>query len=192
MIRTEDFAQVAIESLDDLRAWLSQNHDSPDSVWIVRYQKSVPDKFVDRLDMLDELLCWGWVDGLARKLDDRRTMQLISRRRQQTWSQSYKDRVEHLTAAGRMALPGLAAIAQSKTLGLWDAYAEVDLLEVPQDMRAALDAQPDAAAFFDAATPSYRRNVLRWIHNAKRPETRVVRIAKALEASARRAKLPQL
>ena len=75
MIRTENFAQVAIESLDDLRAWLSQNHDSTDSVWIVRYQKSVPDKFVDRLHMLDELLCWGWVDGLARKLDEKRTMQ---------------------------------------------------------------------------------------------------------------------
>ena len=192
MIRTENFAQVAIESLDDLRAWLSLNHNSPDSVWIVRYQKSVPDKFVDRLDMLDELLCWGWVDGLARKLDDTRTMQLISRRRQQAWSQSYKDRVQSLIATGRMAAPGLAAVAQSKTLGLWDAYSEVDLLEVPQDLRAALDAQPDAAAFFDAAAPSYRRNVLRWIHSAKRPATHAARIAKTLEASARRAKLPQM
>ena len=192
MIRTENFAQVAIESLDDLRAWLSHNHDSRDSVWIVRYQKSVPEKFVDRLDMLDELLCWGWVDGLARKLDDKRTMQLISRRRQQAWSQTYKDRVEHLMATGRMAAPGLAAIAQSQAMGLWDAYAEVDLLEVPADLRVALDANPDAAVFFDAAARSYRRNVLRWIHAAKRPETRVARVARIVETAARGDKLPQL
>ena len=192
MIRTENFAQVPIESLDDLCAWLAQNHDSTESVWIVRYQKSVPDKFVDRLDMLDELLCWGWVDGLARKLDDTRTMQLISRRKQQAWSQTYKDRVYHLTAAGRMAAPGLAAVAQSRALGLWDAYEKVDLLEVPQDLRAALDAQPAAAVFFDAAAPSYRRNVLRWIHSAKRPETRTARIEKTLEASTNETKIPQM
>ena len=192
MIRTENFAKLAIDSLDDLRHWLSHNHDSPDSVWLVRYQKSVPNKFVNRLDVLDELLCWGWVDGLARKLDTERTMQMISRRKQQAWSQTYKDRVERLKKAGRMAAPGLAAIAQSQTLGLWDAYAEVDAAEVPRDLRAGLDALPAAAAFFDAAAPSYRRNVLRWIHIAKRPETRATRIAKTLEASARRAKLPQM
>lgn len=192
MIRTEDFAQVPIDSLADLHHWLSQNHGSPDSVWLVRYQKSVPSKFVDRLDVLDELLCWGWVDGLARKLDSERTMQLISRRRQQAWSQTYKDRVERLTAAGRMAEPGLAAIAQSKALGLWDAYAEVDAAEVPPDLREKLSALPDAATFFDVAAPSYRRNVLRWIHTAKRPETRAARVAKTVEASARRTKLPQM
>ena len=184
--------RLANESLDNLRAWLAQNHDSRDSVWIVQYQKSVPDKFVDRLDMLDELLCWGWVDGLARKLDDTRTMQLISRRKQQAWSQTYKDRVEHLTAVGRMAAPGLAAIAQSETLGLWDAYAGVDMLEVPTVLRVALDAKPDAAVFFDDAAPSYRRNVLRWIHAAKRPETRVARVAWIVETAARGDKLPQL
>ena len=111
MIRTEDFTQVPIDSLVDMRAWLSQNNESADSVLLVRYQKSVPAKFIDRLHVLDELLCWGWVDGLARKLDAERTMQLISRRKQQAWSQTYKDRVERLTTAGRIMRPGLAAIA---------------------------------------------------------------------------------
>ena len=192
MIRVEKFAEVAIESLDDLRAWLSQNHDSGDSVWIVRYQKSVPDKFVYRLEMLDELLCWGWVDRLARKLDDTRTMQLISRRKQQTWSQTYNHRVKDLLAKGRMAAPGLAAVACSRALGLCDADAEVHFLEVPPDLRSALDAQPVAAVFFDASAPSYRRNVLRWIHSAKRAEIRMARIATTLEELARRKKLSQL
>jgi uncharacterized protein YdeI (YjbR/CyaY-like superfamily) len=192
MIQTASFAKVAIDSLDDLRIWLAQNHEKTESVWLVRFKKSVPAKYVDRLDVLDELLCWGWVDGLARKLDDEQTMQLISLRRQQIWSKTYKDRVEKLAAAGRMKAPGLAAIATSKALGLWDAYEHVDLLQVPQDLREALKARPKASVFFDASAPSYRRNVLRWINSAKRPETRTARIAKTLEFSAAGNKLPQM
>ena len=121
MIQTESLAKLAIDSLDDLRRWLALHHGTTDSVWLVGFKKSVPEKYVDRLDVLDELLCWGWVDGLARKLDDERTMQLISPRRQQKWSKSYKDRCEQLDAASRMQTPGLAAHDTSKTLGLWGA-----------------------------------------------------------------------
>ncbi len=173
MIQTESFVKVAIDSLEELRGWLSRNHGNTESVWLVRFKKSVPAKHVDRLEVLDELLCWGWVDGLARKLSDERTMQLISPRRQQKWSKSYKDRIERLQAACRMESPGVAAIATCKALGLWDAYEHVDLLQVPQDLREALDSQPQATLFFDSAAPSYRRKVLRWINSAKRPETRV-------------------
>ena len=178
MIQTDSFATVAVDSLNDLRRWLALHHGTTDSVWLVRFKKSVPAKYVDRLDVLDELLCWGWVHGLARKLDDGRTMQLISPRRQQKWSKSYKDRCEQLEAAGRMQAPGLAAISTSKALGLWDAYEQVDLLQVPHDLHEALDARPQAASFFGASAPSYRRNVLRWIDSAKRPETRRARIEK--------------
>ncbi len=91
-----------------------------------------------------------------------------------------------------MESPGLAAIATSKALGLWDAYEHVDLLQVSQDPREALDSQSQAALFFDAAVPSYRRNVLRWINSAKRRETRVARIEKMKQFSARESKLPQM
>ena len=79
---------MAIDSLEELRQWLSRNHVTTDSVWLVRLKKFVPAKHVDRLDVLDELLCWGWEHSLARKLDDERTMQLISPRRQQKCSKS--------------------------------------------------------------------------------------------------------
>ncbi len=150
---------MAVDSLEELHLWLSRNHGNTESVWLIRFKKSVPEKYLDRLDVLDELLCWGWVDGLARKLDDEQTMQLISQRRQQKWSKSYKDRVEELEAAGRMEGPRLAAIATSKALVLWNAYEQVDVFQVRKDLREALDSQPKAALFFDAATPSYRRNV---------------------------------
>jgi len=192
MIPTERFEQVEVKSLAELRTWLAANHAREEGVWLVRYKKDTPDRFVDRLDVLDELLCWGWVDGLARKLDESRTMQLVTPRRQQAWAQSYKQRVELLEAEGRMKAPGRAAIERSKALGLWDAYAPVDALAVPDDLRAALAARPFAERFFDGAAPSYRRNVLRWITAAKKPETRAKRITTTVDLSAAGEKVPQM
>jgi uncharacterized protein YdeI (YjbR/CyaY-like superfamily) len=176
MIETDKFEKVEVESLAGLRDWLKTNHAQEASVWMVRFQKSVPAKYVSRLDALDELLCFGWIDGLARKLDDERTMQLISPRRQQAWAQSYKDRVARLEQEGRMEAPGRAAIQRSQELGLWDAYAEIDALQVPDDLQAALTGLPQANQWFDNSAPSYRRNVLRWIASAKTLTTRVKRI----------------
>lgn len=192
MLETDRFARIEIESLADLERWLSSHHAQEESVWIVRYKKSVPAKYVDRLDVLDVLLCFGWVDGLARRLDDDRTMQLISRRRQQAWAKSYKDRAERLIEAGRMRPPGLAAILESQTLGLWDAYSESDQLIVPDDLRNALADHPPAEAFFDTSAPSYRRNVLRWIGIAKQDTTRRKRINATVSLSAKQEKVPQM
>lgn len=192
MIPTERFEKVEVASLAGLRDWLAANHAREEGVWLVRYMKTVPEKFVDRLEALDELLCWGWVDGLARKLDNRRTMQLVTPRRQQAWTATYKARAARLEAEGRMAEPGRAAIARSEALGLWDATAEVDALLVPDDLRAALRASPPAEAGFDAAAPSYRRNLLRWIGLAKKPETRAKRIATVADHAARGVKVPQM
>lgn len=192
MLLTERFEKVAVENAAQLRDWLAANHAREEGVWLVTFMKCVPDKFVDRWDVLDELLCFGWVDGLRRKLDERRTMQLITPRRQQAWAQSYKDRAERLETEGRMAEPGRAAIERSKALGLWDAYAEVDALAVPDDLREALRQLPQAEQRFEAFAPSYRRNVLRWLATAKKPKTRAARIAKLAATSAMNRKLPQM
>jgi len=191
-IATERFQKVSIGSIQDLRRWLAEHHAQEESVWLVRYRKSVPKRFVDRLAVLDELLCFGWIDGLARKLDEQRTMQLISPRRQQAWAQSYKDRVVRLEAEGRMKPPGLAAVERSKALGLWDAYAAVDALEIPEDLEAALRKNRVANTFFLETAPSYRRNVLRWIGAARRPETRARRVSQTVATSAEKKKIPQM
>lgn len=192
MMPTERFEQVEVASLSQLRAWLAANHEREEGVWLVRFKKNVPAKFIDRLDVLDELLCYGWVDGIARKLDDERTMQLISPRKQQAWAQSYKDRAAKLELEGRMKEPGRAATRRSQQLGQWNVYAPVDALLVPDDLRLALRTDRGAEAFFDAAAPSYRRNVLRWISHAKKPDTRTRRIATTAELSARGEKVPQM
>lgn len=189
MIPTDGFAQVEVRSAADLRDWLIAHHAQTESVWLVTWKKAPGAPYVSVGEVLDELIAFGWIDGLRRKLDDGRTMQLISPRKQQAWAQTYKDRAARLEAQGRMHPAGLVAIAVVKAAGRWDEAAAVDALRVPDDLAAALGAYGDT---FDALAPSYRRNVLRWLHSAKRPETRTVRITKIVQSVARGEKLPQL
>jgi uncharacterized protein YdeI (YjbR/CyaY-like superfamily) len=191
MLATGRFEQLEVSSAAQLRDWLAANHARTEGVWLVTWMKAAPDKYVDRWMVLDELLCFGWIDGLRRKGEAGRTLQLITPRRQQAWAQSYKDRVARLEADGRMAEPGRAAIARAKAAGLWDATQAVDALLVPEDLRVALQAA-GGAAWFDAAAPSYRRNLLRWIAAAKAPATRAGRVARVVEACAAGRRLANL
>ena len=78
MIKTENFDKVEITSQEELRSWLLKNHAQPESVLLVTHKKSEQDKYVTRWDVLDELICFGWINGIRRKLDDKKTMQLIN------------------------------------------------------------------------------------------------------------------
>lgn len=192
MIETEHFAEVEVRSAAELRGWLEGHHDQAASVWLVTWKKAPGSAYVSVDEVLDELVAFGWIDGLRRKRDDGRTMQLISPRKQQAWAESYKRRAARLEAEGRMHPAGRAAIAAAKAAGRWDETAAVDALIVPDDLVLALAAYPEAGRFFAATAPSYRRNVLRWLHGAKRAETRKARIAKIVSVSAKGHKVPQL
>ncbi len=192
MIETDRFAKVEVASREALRDWLVHHHAQEDSVWLVTFKKHVVGQYISVSDVLDELLCFGWIDGIRRKLDDDRTMQLISPRRHQVWAKTYKDRAALLISEGLMQPSGLGAIAQSKALGLWDAMADVDALEIPADLSDALCALPPAADDFKQRAPSYRRNVLRWIKSAKTAQTRDKRIAQTADHARRGEKIPQM
>ena len=137
-----------------------------------------PQKYVSRDDILDALMAYGWIDGRRFTVDQDRTAQLIAPRQTQAWSQSYKDRVARLRDAGRMHPAGEAAVAAGKASGLWDFFADVDRLIVPDDLAETLDRPA-----WDALPKAYRRNVLRWIKLAKTPATRSKRIAKTVDAT---------
>ena len=192
MVETGKFGKVEVTSTTRLRAWLEAHYTQDESVWLVTYKKQVAEKYVSVGEVLDELLCFGWIDGLRRKIDADRTMQLIGPRRVHHWADSYKVRVARLTAQSRMHPAGLAAIAESKRLGQWEAMAEVDALAIPPDLAAAFREFPGTAGAFSGMAPSYRRNVLRWIALAKTPPTRAKRVTVAAAATARNEKLPQM
>ena len=191
MIATERFEQISIASMDELHRWLEASHAREDSVWLVTWKKAEPARYVPHEAVLDALTAFGWTDGIMRKLDAARVMQLISRRRQQRWAQSYKDRAARLIAEGRMHDAGLAAIERSKAAGLWDTMNEVDALIIPDDLDKALTTLA-AKARWNALAPSYRRNVLRWVAAARTPPTRTKRTIAAAESTAEGRRLPQM
>ena len=192
MIRTDDFDKVEVASSDALLAWMDENHAREASIWLVTWKKSTPEKYLSREAVLDALIAYGWIDGIRRKLDDDRTMQLISPRKVQHWSKSYKDRAKRLIAEGRMQPPGHASIAAGKESGLWDFLEDVDALIVPDDLRAALAKCHGAEVYFDTCPDAYRRNLLRWLKLAKTQATRSKRIAHIVEASASEKRIPQM
>ena len=190
MIKTDRFDKVEISSAEDLRSWLTENHTQQESVWLVTYKKSVPKKYVSRWEVLDELLCFGWIDGIRRKLDINRTMQLISPRKAEHWARTYKERAAKLIDEGKMHESGFKSIELSKSYGLWNFMDDVDNLIIPEDLSYELSKRKGAAEFFESINDSSKRFVLRWIKLAKTEKTRNNRIKKIAELSARCEKLP--
>lgn len=191
MIKTENFFQVEITSPEELRSWLHDHHVQAEAVWIVTHKKSEGNKYVSTSQILDELLCFGWIDGIRRKLDERRTMQLIAPRKAQYWTASYKKRAARLIEEGRMQPPGHASMAAGKASGLWNFMDDVDALLIPDDLHAALAARPGALEFFVAINDSSKRNALRHVKLAKTEKTRRGRVEKLARLAERGEKLPQ-
>ena len=190
MVATEKFDQVAVQSQEELRAWLMANHSQEKGVWLVTFKKSVPEKYLDRWAVLDELICFGWIDGVRRKLNEDQTMQLIAPRKVQHWAQSYKTRAAKLIEEGKMHESGLRSIEAGKASGLWNFMDDVDRLEIPEDLRQALDAKSGALAFFEGTNASSKRNALRWVKLAKTEATRTKRILELARLSSKAKKLP--
>ena len=191
-IKTENFSSVEITNEQDLWIWLSNNFGSQESVWLITYKKSTPQKYLSREQVLDALIAYGWIDGIRRKLADQRTMQLISQRKTQSWSATYKQRTERLVAAGRMQPAGRDAITQSKRLGLWDVMQDVDALVVPDDLQILLDKNPTATTYFETCPPSYIRNVLHWLKSAKTERTRQKRLHSIFTECKAENRIPQM
>ncbi|NVJ85737.1 MAG: YdeI/OmpD-associated family protein [Algoriphagus sp.] len=190
MIKTDNFDKVEVSSQGELRSWLMKNYRQPESVWLVTYKKSEPGKYVSRWEVLDELICFGWIDGIRRKLDDKRTMQLISKRKVEHWARTYKERASKLIDEGKMHESGLKAIETSKSNGLWNFMDDVDNLIIPKDLSDELSKYDGAVDYFDSINDSSKRFVLRWVKLAKTEKTRKNRINKLAQLSAKGEKLP--
>jgi uncharacterized protein YdeI (YjbR/CyaY-like superfamily) len=180
-----DPPRVEVKSRAELRAWLSRHHQQASSIWLVTWKKSAGERHVPYGDVVDEALCFGWIDSLPRKLDADRTMLRLSPRKAGSgWSAVNKAKIERLIADGLMAKPGFAAIERAKADGSWSLLDVAAALAPPLDLAKALAATPDARRYFDAFPPSVRRAILEWITQAKTPETRARRIAETARLAA--------
>ena len=172
----------------DWEDWLAAEHERTSTgVWIKMAKKSSGVQSITHPEALDVALCYGWIDGQRLGFDDVYFLQrFVPRRRQSPWSQINIGKVQRLTDAGRMQPAGIAEVERAKADGRWDrAYQSQRNAEVPPDLQAALDANPQAADFFATLKGTNRFAVLYRIQDAKRPETRARRIATFVDMLAR-------
>jgi uncharacterized protein YdeI (YjbR/CyaY-like superfamily) len=159
--------------------------DKSTGVWAVTYKRAAGKPVVGYDDLVEEALCFGWMDSRPGKLDDERSMlRFTPRKRGSAWSRPNKERVERLIADGTMSPAGLRLIEAARADGSWDALNDVDELRVPDDLAAALAGNPAAARGFVALSPSMQKPTLFWVASAKRPETRARRITEILRYAA--------
>jgi len=172
---------------DDWGNWLAQNHAEVPEIWIKLYKKGSGTASISWEQAVIEALCWGWIDGQSKPLDDTAWVQRFTpRRAKSSWSQKNRDHVARLIAEGRMRQAGLAHVQTAQADGRWDAaYSGPKDAVVPADFLAALQAMPAARAFYATLTSSNRYAIYYGLHTAKRPETRAKRMALYLAMMAR-------
>jgi uncharacterized protein YdeI (YjbR/CyaY-like superfamily) len=184
--RLDDLPRYHPKSRGALRAWLKQHHATAPGVWLVTYKKSAGKARVDYAEAVEELLCFGWIDGRGRPLDAERWMLLCTPRKPKSkWSALNKRRIKKLYAARKMARRGLEVVALAKRNGSWTALDEVEKLTVPRDLAAALGKHGRAREHFAAHPRSIQRAILEWIAQAKKAETRERRIAETARLAAK-------
>jgi uncharacterized protein YdeI (YjbR/CyaY-like superfamily) len=179
---TADHREIRAKSRAAWRSWLEAHHAGASGVWLVFAKKHTGFPTVSYNEAVEEALCFGWIDSIMHPVDDRFYKQLFTPRKSKSaWSQSNKDRVERLRAAGLMTAAGEAAVAGAKESGAWDKLSAVEALEIPPDLQKALSESRTAKKNWQAFTPSQRKQFLYWLRDAKREPTRVERIAQIIE-----------
>ncbi len=177
---------VEVKSRAEWRRWLGKHHRREQGLWVVFYKRHVPEHHVSYDALVEEALCFGWVDSKGRAVDDRRSMMWFAPRRPGSgWARTNKARVERLIAAGLMAPAGLGKIDEARRDGSWSLLDDVEDMIEPPELTAALARSPSARRNYDGFPPSARKGILLWIGSAKRPETRARRIEETVRLAAR-------
>jgi len=172
-------------SIAEWRSWLAEHHADTDGVWLATWKRASGKTPLDYGAIVEEALCFGWIDGLVNTLEDGRQAQLLTpRRRGSGWSRSNRERIERLQADGRMTEAGMRVIDAAKADGSWTLLDAAEALLEPPELSAALDANPEARRQWDAFPRSPRKALIFWVSSAKRPETRLRRVTMIVDEAA--------
>lgn len=182
-----ELAPTLFKSAKAFEAWLKKNHATSEGLWLKIAKRGSNEPSVTYPEAVEIALCWGWIDGQKKSLDDQHYLQRFTpRRARSVWSRINVNKVQALIEAGRMQAPGQAQIEAAKADGRWArAYDGARTSTVPEDLQAALDAEPAAKTFFASINASNRYAILWRIQTAARAETRARRLAQLVEMLAR-------
>jgi uncharacterized protein YdeI (YjbR/CyaY-like superfamily) len=167
------------ETAEKWRKWLEENHQQIQGVWLRFYKKGTGVLSLKYDEALDEALCFGWIDGQAKKYDESSYLQKFTpRRAKSSWSKRNIGHVARLEAEGKMTVAGLKAVADAKADGRWEMALH---LEVPADFLQLLKENTEAFSFFNSLNQTNKTMVAWKLQSAKRPETREKRMREMLE-----------
>lgn len=177
---------VQFEDRRAWRNWLRRNHARETEIWVLIHKKSAGMAGVPYEEAVEEAICFGWIDGKLRRIDDRRHMiRFTPRKPGSVWSESNRKRAERMISSCRMTKHGLETVDVAKKNGRWaEAYAPKEVPEIPDDLAAALGANDMAARNFESFANSYKSAYVYWVLGAKRPETRAKRIREVVARAA--------
>ena len=167
------------------RAWLAEHHGTARGAWVVSWRRASGREAIPYEELVEEALCFCWIDSTVNLLDDERGMQLMTpRKAKSTWTRLNRQRIADLDAQGLLTDAGRRAVEVAQANGWWTIYDPVEDLLEPDDLAAALDAAPAARTSWDGFPPSSRKQMLWWVLSAGKPETRATRIRKIVAEAA--------
>ena len=180
---------MAFATPQDLGRWLKVNHAIESELWVKIFKKKTDIPSVTWDDVVIESLCWGWIDGIKKSIDDQAYFQRITPRKAlSNWSKRNREHAERLISEGRMTESGLVHIRAAKADGRWESAYVASEMKVPADFLAALESKPEAKQFFEMLNKSSRYVIAHGLISAKKPETRQRRFAKFIDMLARKEK----
>jgi uncharacterized protein YdeI (YjbR/CyaY-like superfamily) len=169
---------LEFEDRHQWRSWLENNHMRASEAWLIHYKKIYQGKKLALVDAVEEALCFGWIDGKLKSLDETRYIVRYSpRRRKSIWSMSNIRRVGELIGEGRMTEAGLKKVEEAKESGEWDAAIQREQVDIiPPDLEKVLRRKKGALAAYRALPDSRKKQFIFWIQSAKRQATKDRRI----------------
>ena len=177
------------KSPKELSKWLQANHATESELLIKMFKKGSGIPSVNWNEVVIESLCWGWIDGVKKSLDDQAFLQRITpRKARSNWSKRNTEHVERLINEGRMMEPGLVQVRAAKEDGRWENAYSVSEMKVPADFLAALESIPKAKQFYETLTKSDRYAIAYGLESARKPETRQRRFNKFMDKLIRKEK----
>jgi uncharacterized protein YdeI (YjbR/CyaY-like superfamily) len=177
------------ENAHQWHEWLEKNHSEAQEVWLVFWKKHTGKTGIDYDESVAEAICYGWIDGLIKPLDeDRYARRFSPRKAKSPWSPINRERALEMIREGRMTDAGMDSVRGARENGTW--YSVPVQVEMPDELEDELDNNPEAALFFSELEPTCRKRYMGWVGEANRHETRLKRAREACELLAKGMKLP--
>jgi uncharacterized protein YdeI (YjbR/CyaY-like superfamily) len=175
--------QIYLKTRKEWRNWLTRHHHKSKGIWLVFYKNHTGKASLEYEAVVEECLCFGWIDSIIKRIDDEKYVRKVTPRKLGSrWSELNKNRIKKLQRQGLMTESGILVVREAKRSGYWGQSNRPKMsLDIPKEFENALNKNKKAKTFFNQLAPSYRKQIIGWISAAKREETKARRIKESVD-----------